>query len=141
MPLVCVDASFVVSCLVPEYRSNQIMEEWEAFIKGKVDFVAPPLLYVETISAIRRLASRGLLTSEEALSIVEDFLDIDISTSTPSGLYRQTYVLAARYGHSKAYDSCYLALAELLYCPLLTLDKRLYRSVSYDFHLIRLVAQ
>ncbi len=139
MSLRCVDASFVVAWLVPDQRSTSVMERWSAYAEGKDEFVAPPFMYVETISAIRSLTSRGLLTPKEGLGLVEDFLALNIATSTPPGLYRYAYDLAVRYGHSKAYDACYLALADLLSCQLLTLDERLYNAVSRDFPLTTLV--
>ena len=139
MSLRCVDASFVVAWLVPDQRSASVVESWSAYAEGKDEFVAPPFLYSETISAVRTLAFRGLLTPEEGLELVEDFLALNIATPTPPGLYRYAYDLAVRYGHSKAYDACYLALADLLSCQLLTLDERLYNAVSRDFPIITLV--
>ena len=141
MPLRCIDTSFVVAWLVPSQRSDLVTDAWLAYSRGEDEFVGPPLLYVETVSVIRRLASRRMLSDEEATELVTEFLDLNISALTPPGLYLRSYELASRYGHSKAYDACYLALAELLSCNLLTLDQRLYNSVAGDFPWIRLVGQ
>ena len=139
MPLRCIDASVVVAWLVPSQRSVPVTEVWSAYSQGEDQFVGPPFLYVETVSAIRRLASRDLLSEEEAVGLVTDFLSLNISTSNPPGLYLRAYELAARYHHSKVYDACYLALADLLGCEFLTLDQRLHSAAAGDFRWIRLV--
>lgn len=140
MPLRCVDASVVVAWLVPSQRSASVADAWLAYAQGEDEFIAPPLLPAETLSAIRRLASRGMLSQEEATGLVTDFLSLSIPTPTPAGLYQRAYALATRYQRSTVYDTCYLALAELLSCNLLTLDQRLYNAVAGDFPWVRLVS-
>ncbi len=139
MALRCVDASVVVAWLVPSQRSVSVEEAWQAYAQGEDDFVAPPLLPAETISAIRRLASRGILSQEEATGLVTDFLTLAIPTAAPAGLYQRAYALATKYHRSTVYDTCYLALAEFLSCELLTLDQRLYNAIKEDFSAVRLV--
>ncbi len=115
------------------------MEAWSAYTQGEDEFVGPPLLHVETVSVIRRLSFRNLLSPDEASQLVRAFLDIDVSTSTPPGLYSRAYDLAVQFRQSRIYDSCYLALAESLSCELLTLDRRLYDAVVADLPWVRLV--
>jgi predicted nucleic acid-binding protein len=129
----CVDASFVVSWLIPSDGSAAVAEEWTAYAEGRDEYVAPPLVYPETISVIRRMAHRKLLTEREAEDLVADFLELEIPTPLPRGLYRRAYDLATRYQQPKAYDACYLAMADLLSCDLVTLDARLFNSVAGDF--------
>lgn len=135
----CVDASLVVAWLVPSQRSPLVVDTWEAYFRGEHEFVGPPSLCVETVSAIRRLAFRGLLFEQEALDLVHEFLGFNVPTPSPTGLYQRAYELATRYRHSTIYDACYLALAELLSCPLLTLDQRFHKAVAADFPWVRLV--
>ena len=139
MPLRCVDASLVVAWLVPSQGSASVEVAWLAYAQGEDEFIAPPLLPAETLSAIRRLASRGILSQEEAAGLVTDFLSLAIPTPAPAGLYQRAYVLATKYHRSTVYDTCYLALAELLSCELLTLDQRLYNAVKEDYPAVRLV--
>jgi len=140
VPLRCVDASVLVSWLVPSQRSAAVVEVWQGFIQGRDEFVAPPLLYPECLSAIRRLSNRDLLTAAEARGLAEDALALNITTSRPEGLYQRAYDLAERYRLSTVYDCCYLALAETLSCEMLTLDQRLYKTVSHNFRWVRLVS-
>lgn len=138
MALRCVDASVVVAWLVPSYRSESVIDLWLAYSQGDDQFVGPPHLHTEIVSAIRRLAFRGLLSEEEAVDSIDDLVRLGLATHTPPGLYRRAYELAARYQHSKAYDACYLALADLLGCEFYTLDQRLHRAVAEDFPWVRL---
>ena len=139
MPLLCVDASLAVAWLVPSQRSTSVDAIWRAYAQGEYEFIGPPLLPTETLSAIRRLASRGMLSEEEASGLVTDFLNLTIPTPAPSGLYHRAYALAVKYHRSTVYDTCYLALAESFSCELLTLDQRLYNAVAGDFPWVRLV--
>ena len=139
MPLRCVDASLVVAWLVPSQRSASVEDVWLAYAHGADEFIGPPLLPSETLSAIRRLTTRGMLSQEESTGLATDFLSLSIPTPTPAGLYQRAYALATRYHQPTVYDTCYLALAELLSCELLTLDQRLYNTVKEDFAAVRLV--
>jgi len=48
----------------------------------------------------------------------------------PEGLHQRAWELARRFNRSQAYDSHYLALAELLGLELWTADDRLYNTVK-----------
>lgn len=141
MAVRCVDASLIVAWLIPEQRSPSVVGAWELYARGQDQFIGPPSLYVEVISVIRRLAFRNLLTYKEATDLVTDFLSAGIFIQNPPQLYSRAYQLAARYSQSTIYDTCYLALAQLLSCEFLTLDKRFYNTVKEDFSYIRLVGE
>ncbi len=140
MSLRCVDASCMVAWLIPGARSYDMMRAWDAFESGEDHFIGPPLLYSETVSVIRKLAYQGLLTPDEARGIVKDFVALDILTPVPHGMYEMAYDLAERFRISKAYDTCYLALAQIYTCELLTMDGSLYRLAGKDYPLIRLMS-
>lgn len=140
MALRCVDASCMVTWLVPGSRSYDMMRAWDAFETGEDHFMGPPLLYIETVSVLRRLAYRGILTDEEARGIVRDFVALDIPTPVPHGLYELAYELAERYKVSKTYDACYVALARIYSVELLTMDQPLHTIAAKDYPLIRLMS-
>jgi len=50
----------------------------------------------------------------------------------PAGLHQRAWELARRYNRPQAYDSHYLALAEILGLELWTADERLYNAVHHD---------
>jgi len=134
-----VDASLIVAWLIPEQRSPSVADAWELYARGQDQFVGPPTLYAEAISVIRRFAFRNLLTQGEATAMVTDFISYGISVQNPPELYSRAYQLAGRYNQPTVYDTCYLALAQLLSCEFITLDRRLYNAVRKDFPRIRLI--
>jgi len=95
---------------------------------GPHDAVAPSLLWSETTSAIRHLAWRGDLEQELAERTVRALAEAPIRREPPSSLSLDALRVAARLGWVRTYDAEYLALAERLEVPLLTLDARLSRT-------------
>ena len=53
-----------------------------------------------------------------------------IERREPAGLLERAWSIADALGWAKTYDAEYVALAQILDCPLLTRDGRLYRSAS-----------
>ena len=92
--------------------------------------VAPPLLWSEVTAALRQRAFRDDVSPELAERTLSTLLTSRIQRTTPSELYREAYVLAARMGWAKTYDAEYVALAQLLDAPLLTADARLRRGAA-----------
>jgi predicted nucleic acid-binding protein len=94
--------------------------------------VAPPLMWSEGLSALVEGAFRGdipapaldeALERLEALSIALQEVDSDHR--------RRSLRLARSLGWAKSYDAEYVALAQALGCPLLTVDARLTRGAGH----------
>ena len=139
MALLCVDASVVISWLIPSERSNSVAQTMAAYLRGEDELVAPPLLLPEVVSTVRRWVYQRRLTEDEGDSLIRDMLRLDIDISAPHGLYLRAYQLASQFNQPRAYDACYLALADLLSCDFVTLDQRLYHSTTPEFRWIRLL--
>ena len=93
--------------------------------------VGPPLLWSETVAALRQAAFRGSVSDEEASTALSRFLSSPIERRSPRRLYPEAWALAAQLGWAKTYDAEYIALARLLNRPLLTTDARLRRRAAY----------
>jgi predicted nucleic acid-binding protein len=85
----------------------------------------PDLARIEVISVIRRQLRSNLLQSTEADRAVDDLLDLPLIVYPTRELLGRAWALR---DNLTTYDACYVALAEMLACPLLTSDTRLARS-------------
>lgn len=95
-------------------------------IKGQM-LAAPDLLRLETMSVLRRQLANGSLTSEQATDALDELLNFPLTVYPTAPLLRRGWELR---DNVTAYDSCYVALAEALDCPLITADKRLANAPS-----------
>lgn len=84
--------------------------------------VGPDLLRIEVTAVLRRHASTGQLTLEQADAAIGDLLLFPITVFPTTPLLRRVWELRQDL---TAYDGCYVALAEAVDRPLLTADRRL----------------
>jgi len=89
------------------------------------DLMVPDIAVVEATSAIRRIMLQSPDSEVRAESAVVDLLATPLSAVPCAPLIPRTWEL--RHNMS-TYDACYVALAEHLDCPLITLDRRLAAS-------------
>ena len=83
---------------------------------------APDLLRLEAMSVFRRQLANDHLTMKQAENALQDLLDLPLVVYPTAPLLRRGWELR---DNVTAYDSCYVALAEALGCPLVTADQRL----------------
>lgn len=92
---------------------------------GGEALVAPDLLRVEVLSVLRRHATTGALTPDQADRAVDDLVRLPVTLYPSAVTLRRTWGLR---DDVTAYDGGDVALAEELDCPLLTADGRLARA-------------
>lgn len=98
---------------------------------------APHLVDLEVTQVIRRFVLHGDLAPARASAALRDFADLEITR------YQHTMFLPRiwQLRHNlTAYDAAYIALAEVLDAPLLTLDTRLRSATGHGAH-VELVTQ
>lgn len=115
--VVC-DASAVVSVLLDSGAGGA----WLARRLVNAELYAPALLPFETANIIRRHELAGLITADQAAQAHNDLLDLPVDIVAYEHLAARVWDLRHNV---TAYDAAYIALAEILDAPLLTLDRRL----------------
>lgn len=118
-----VDASTVVAALVDTGPDGR----WAEQLIFSDDLAAPHLMRVEAANILRRSAARDQITDETASAAHSDLLDLSVA------LYRyepfSDRIWQLRHTLT-AHDAWYVAIAEQLQAPLVTLDQRLDRAAG-----------
>ena len=94
------------------------------------DPCAPRLFWSEVSSSLRQIAGRGVISTQLAGDAFAGLLSARVRPEDPPELPRAAWAVADRLGWVKAYDAEYVALAQLLGCPLVTTDARLARGAG-----------
>ena len=126
--MLVVDASVLAPVLADEGSDGQRFRDR---LRGETVF-GPDLLRVEVTSVLRRHASTGQLTSDQADAAISDLLAFPVKVFPTSPLLRRVWEL--RFNLS-SYDGCYVALAEAVDGVLLTADHRLTRAPGPRCHI------
>jgi len=94
------------------------------------ELVAPPLLWSEFRSVLHEAVWRGDISETLARRALEAFARSGVRERRHRRLGETAWRIADELGFAKTYDAEYLALAELLGCRLVTLDRRLRRGAD-----------
>ncbi|MCW5848471.1 MAG: type II toxin-antitoxin system VapC family toxin [Anaerolineae bacterium] len=130
MPQVCVDANLILASLVPDpfsQKAARLLAQWQR--QGQT-LIVPTLLAFEVTANLRRFVYTQALTMKEGDEALRYFLRLPIRLSAQRGIFPLAFKLAQEFNRPRAYDSTYLALAQLRRCDFWTADERLYNSVS-----------
>lgn len=138
---VCVDASLIVSLLIPEAHTDQAMALWQAWIEDDLHVLAPSLLGYEVTSAIHRKVSEGRIEAQDGGAALEQFLAMHIETIHAPELHIKATALATQFERRNTYNAHYLAVADHFACPLWTADERLYNTVKGTLEWVRWVGE
>ena len=116
-----VDASLLVVALTASGQEAR----WCRAALDQSDIAAPEMALAETTNLFRRMELSGGITRLESTSAHNDLLDLGIELYPFRPFAGRVWELRANL---TAYDAWYVAVAEELDWPLLTLDSRLSRA-------------
>ncbi len=119
-----VDASTLVAALIDTGADGR----WAtAAISEHHPLVAPELAPAEASNILRRLESSRHVSSAEAAAAHRDLLRLDLECHPFAPFAERVWELRTNL---TCYDAWYVALAEALATPLLTLDRRISRATG-----------
>ena len=136
--LVVLDCSVAAKWVLPEPDRGPALELLKQYESGQADLIAPDLLLAEFASLLAKRNRRKEITRDQvhrAFQLMEKcaprLLDMRL-------LLPQALDLSLRYQLS-LWDCIYLALAVEYDCPLVTADRRLFRSGAGRHPCLRLL--
>ena len=119
MPVV-IDASALVDLIVQSERAPAVAQA-----VGATEMVAPDVVNPEVLSILRRLERTGALAARQAVQAVDDLMDAPVRRFSTLPLLAEAWTLRANVS---AADACYVVLARILRCPLVTANRKLSRA-------------
>ncbi len=121
-----VDASFVLSFLLPDESTKEVTEVFLQFEQGKTELISTKLLPFEVLNSLKSAILGKRVTQETAEALIRVFLryqipllDVDLKSTLKQSIENNLSV----------YDACYLQLARANNLSLLTLDKHLRKFI------------
>ena len=119
--MIVIDSSALVSFLAGIPPRASLNER----IWAESELHAPHVIDLEFIQAIRGLSRGGAMDPEEAGALVRDLDDLRILRYPHHRFAQRIWALRSNL---TAYDAAFVALAEALQVPLVTIDARLARA-------------
>ncbi|HTE85795.1 MAG TPA: type II toxin-antitoxin system VapC family toxin [Dehalococcoidia bacterium] len=120
--MIVLDASALVCVLLesPVDRATRINERL-----GAEDIQAPHVIDLEVTHALRRFVLGRELTPERAAAALRNLAEFPIERHPQTPLLEAIWRMRT---NRTSYDAAYVALAEILEAPLVTLDARMART-------------
>lgn len=112
------DASAIVAVLLDSGADGQ----WATAQVTGATLFAPTLLPYECANNIRRFELSGAISADQAAQAHADLLDLAVDLWPYEVLSTRAWELRANLS---CYDAAYVALAEIVAAPLVTLDRRM----------------
>ena len=117
--MIVIDASAVLEVLLNTPNATRLAER--LFAPGET-LHAPHLIDLEVAQVLRRYARGGEIDTQRGSEALSDLAGLQLSRYPHDFLLPRIWQLR---NNASAYDAAYLALAEMLDCPLITCDQAL----------------
>jgi predicted nucleic acid-binding protein len=120
--VIVIDASVLAEALT---GAGPVGEAARAELAADSRWAAPPIVKIETMSVIRGRLLGKKISEDVAVGAVADLLAVVIDRVDEDSLLPRMWELR---GNLTSYDAAYVAAAEALGCPLVTMDAKLAKA-------------
>lgn len=127
---VCVDASVAIEWLLPgkgDIVVESLRHEWNS---ADVELVSSSLFGAEVTSTLRNQVYFKKISPEEGETAFQLFLEMGVRVINHPDVTTLAWEMAKRFNLPRTYDLQYLAVAELIDCPLWTNDRKFINSLQ-----------
>lgn len=97
---------------------------------GNEELVAPAFMWSEARSGLHEAVWRGEVPAQAGRELLGRLERVPVEARAHPQLGEESWRVADELGWAKTYDAEYIALAKLLGCRLVTLDRRLRRGAD-----------
>lgn len=126
---VVIDASIAARLLMPDRLSDACWILLESLVEAGHQFAMPALWAYELTSSLTKAVSFEVITIDEARAGLAQISLLGARLVLPDeGQNRRAFEWTLKLKRAAAYDSFYLALAEILGCDFWTADRQLFNA-------------
>ena len=136
-----IDASVTIKLVAEEEDTDCAISLAGVWAQAGVQIAAPYFMLAEVTNGLLKKTRRGEITPEEARLIFERISAMGIDFRQPVSQSARAVELALALRQSDAYDSHYLALAEILDCEFWTADRRFYNAANNAYPRVRWIGE
>ncbi|MEG4322914.1 MULTISPECIES: type II toxin-antitoxin system VapC family toxin [unclassified Microcoleus] len=130
VPLRCViDTNICIKLFIADPLTPKVNQLFDLLDDPDVKFFVPDLFYIECANVLWKYVRANLYTAELVQADLSDLKALRFQVTSTKDLISEAVQIGLDYGIT-AYDGCYVALAEQVTAPLLTLDERLVNSLT-----------
>lgn len=126
---VCIDASAVLAGLLGEINGGQFNYLCDYWQENDYELVTTAIFNAELASALRKHVYFKRLTAKEGDEAFEISASLPVRVVHDVSVNQLAWDMAKQYNLPTCYDTRYLAVAEIMQCPMWTNDRRLANSL------------
>lgn len=115
--MIVADSSVIVESLIGSPAARSLLAQEQVQVTSHTD--------IEVASSLRRLVLLGQLTAEDGWRLLDTYRWMAVTRHSVFAFFDRIWALR---DNVSAYDAAYVALAEIIECPLVTADARLSRA-------------
>lgn len=136
---VVVDSGVVIAVALEERYSPQARKLVTLWIAQKKTIAVPALFKYELIATIRKSITRNRIAQDDVGATLTRLFAVTTETHFSDTLLYRGLEIATLLNRPTAYDSQYLAVAEMFGCEFWTLDEKLYNAANPTFSWVKWV--